>query len=93
MAITEHKFLRVIFDQELRWNAHINYALATGTKWVTKYFQLARNMKGVSTKYMRRFYITISIPHMLYAADLFLTLQSRQANGSKGHIKRLGRVQ
>jgi len=42
---------------------------------------------------MRRFYITIAIPHMLYAADLFLTLQSGQANGFKGHIKRLWRVQ
>ena len=38
------------------------------------------------SKNMRRFYITIAIPHMLYAADLFLTLQSRQASGSKGHI-------
>src|SRR5882724_12439540 len=42
---------------------------------------------------MRRFYITIAVPHMLYAADLFLTLQSGQATRSKGHIKRLGRVQ
>src|SRR5882724_9921658 len=42
---------------------------------------------------MRRFYITIVILHMLYAADLFLKPQSGQATSSKGHIKRLGRVQ
>src|SRR5882724_13247224 len=42
---------------------------------------------------MRRFYITIVILHMLYAANLFLLPQSGQAIGSKGHIKRLGRVQ
>ena len=30
---------------------------------------------------------------MLYAADLFLTPQQGPAHGSKGHIKRLGRVQ
>ena len=92
-AVAEHKFLGVIFDQELRWNAHVNYTLAKGRKWVTQYHRLARNTKGVSAKYMRRFYIMIAIPCMLYATDLFLTLQSRQANGSKGHIKRLGRVQ
>ena len=75
-AVAEHKFLGVILDQELKWHAHVNYALAKGTKWVTQYCQLAKNMKGVSAKYMRRFYIMIAIPHMLYAADLFLTPQS-----------------
>jgi len=50
-------------------------------------------MKGVSAKYMRRFYITVSIPHMLYTADLFLMPQVRQARGSKGFVKKLGRAQ
>jgi len=71
----------------------VNYALAKGMKWVTQYSRLAKTMKGVSTKYMRRHYITIAIPHMLYAADLFLTPQTRQANGSRGHIKKLVRIQ
>ena len=92
-AVAERKFLGVILDQELKWHAHVNYALTKGMKWITQYCQLAKNTKGVSAKYMRRFYIIIAIPHMLYTADLFLTLQSSQTNGSKGHIKRLGRVQ
>jgi len=92
-VIAEHKFLGVILDQELRWNAHVNYALAKGTKWITQYRRLAKQMKGISAKHMRKFYITTAIPRMLYAADLFLTPQSGQAIGSKGHIKRLGRIQ
>jgi len=36
-AVAEHKFLRVILDQELKWHAHVNYALTKGTKWVTQY--------------------------------------------------------
>jgi len=72
----EHKFLRVLIDQELKWHAHVNYALAKGTKWITQYRQLAKPSKGISAKYMQRFYITISIPCMLYAADLFLSPQS-----------------
>src|SRR5882724_135671 len=55
--------------------------------------ETSQKMKGVSTKHMRRFYIMIVIPCMLYAADLFLIPQSGQAIRSKGHIKRLGRVQ
>jgi len=35
--VKEHKFLGVILDQELRWNAHVNYALAKGTTWITQY--------------------------------------------------------
>jgi len=42
---------------------------------------------------MMRFYIKVVIHHMLYAADLFLTPQLGKATGSKGFIKRLGRVQ
>jgi len=83
-AVLEHKFLSVILDQELKSHAHINYALTKGTKWVTQYHRLAKNMKGVSAKYMRRLYIMVAIPHMLYATDLFFTPQSGQANGSKG---------
>jgi len=43
-------------------------------KWVMQYGRLARLMKGVSAKYMQRFYTSISIPRMLYAIDLFLIL-------------------
>jgi len=41
---------------------------------------------------MRRFYITIAIPHMLYATDLFLTTQTDRTKGTKGFINRLGQV-
>jgi len=41
-------------------------------------------MKGVSTKYMRRFYITVAIPHMLYTAGLFLTPQTNKPREKQG---------
>src|SRR5882724_10441121 len=91
--IAEHKFLGIILDQELRWNAHINYALTKGIKWITQYRRLTKPMKGAPVKHMRRFYIMIAIPQKLYAADLFLTPQYGPAHGSKSHIKSLGRVQ
>src|SRR5882724_10745109 len=39
------------------------------------------NRRGISnhdTKYMRRFYITVAVPQMLYTADLFLILQGEK---------------
>jgi len=62
LIIAEHRFLSVILDQELRWNAHINYTLAKGTKWITQYRHLTKPTKGTPVKHMRIFYIMIAIP-------------------------------
>jgi len=50
-------------------------------------------MKGVSAKYMRCFYISIAVPRMLYAADLFLVPENGHAKGTKGFINKLEHVQ
>ena len=47
-AISIHKFLGVLLDQELWWKDH----LKKGTKWVTQYHRLAKPLKGISAKYM-----------------------------------------
>jgi len=65
-----HKFLGVMLDQELRLKDQVNYALQKGTKWVAQYCRLTKLTKGVSTKFMRPFYISVAVLKMLYAADL-----------------------
>jgi len=50
-------------------------------------------MKGVSAKHMRQFYISVAIPKMLYAADLFLIPGSEVGKGTKGFISKLVRIQ
>src|SRR5882672_7961481 len=92
-AVAMHKFLGVILDQELRWKDQVNSALAKGTKWVSQYRRLAKVSNGVSAKYMRRFYLTVAIPRMMYAADLFLVPQSGLTRGTKSFIGKLGHVQ
>ena len=92
-VVTTHKFLGVMLDQELCWKDHMNYAVQKGTKWVTQYHRLAKPSSGVSAKYMRRFYIAVAVPRMLYAADLFLVLESSRSKGTKGFINRLSKIQ
>ena len=41
-AISVHKFLRVLIDQELCWKDQVNYTLQKGSMWVTQYRWLAR---------------------------------------------------
>src|SRR5882724_10438583 len=93
LAVATHKFLGVILDQELWWKEHIQYAQQKGTKWVTQYRRLAKPMKGVSAKHMRQFYISVAIPKMLYAADLFLIPGSEVGKGTKGFISKLVKIQ
>ena len=71
----------------------MNYTLQKGTKWVTQYQRLSKPSKGISAKYMRCLFISIAIPKMLYAADLFLISETKKSRGSKGFIGKLGKVQ
>src|SRR5882724_8825971 len=92
-VVATHKFLGVILDQELQWREHVQYTLQKGTKWVTQYQRLAKLRKGVSAKHLRQFYISVAIPKMLYAADLFLIPGSEVGKGTKGFISKLVRIQ
>ena len=61
--------------------------------WVTQYRRLAKPSSGVAAKYMRHFYISMAIPKMLYAADLFLIPESKKSKGMKGFIAKLAQIQ
>ena len=92
-AIASHKFLGVMLGQELRWKEHCQYAMQKGVKWVTQYCRLTKAMKGVSTKYIRWFFMSVAIPRMMYTAELFLIPGSGVSKGSKGFISRLAKIQ
>ena len=71
----------------------MNYTICKGTNWVTQYCRLAKPSKGTSAKFMRCFYISIAIPKMLYAADLFLVPETSRSKGMKGPITKLAMIQ
>ena len=77
------KFLGVIVDNKLTWKAQGAAALAKGQDLLSKFKRIA-TMKGTHAKYFRQLYISIAIPRILYAADIFLTPQrnvGKQSNG------------
>ena len=93
LAVTTHKFLGMMLDQELHWIMHLHYALQKGTKWVTQYCWLSKLSRGVLPKYMRQYFIIVTVPKMLYTADLFLIPGSRMGKGTKGSIGKLAKIQ
>jgi len=92
-TISIHKFLGVFLDQELCWKDLINYTLQKGAKWLMQYCRLSKPSRGVSAIYMRWFYITVAVPRLLYAADLFLIPESANGKVMKGYIAKLGKIQ
>src|SRR5882724_4358832 len=92
-ATTTHKFLGVILDQELCWKDQCQYAVQKGVKWLMQYRRLAKMSKGASAKFMRWIFIAVTIPKMMYVADLFLIPGLRVSKGTKGFIGKLAKIQ
>ena len=89
---TTHKFLGVHIDQELRFREQTVEALHKGTKWIEQYKRLAKSVRGVSAKHMLKFYYTVALLKMLYAADVFLVPESNVTKGTAGFTRKLARI-
>jgi ribonuclease HI len=90
------KFLGVHMEQTLSWGAQIVAALEKGTKWALSCRRIAKLTQGIPIKYARRLYLTVGIPKMLYAADVWAAPIAPSANAErkmqKGQIGKLTNV-
>ncbi len=77
------KFLGVYIDAGLRWKEQGAAAIKKGDDWIIQFRRLARISSGVSRECMRLTYISIAIPRILYAADVFLNPQRRMKRKRK----------
>ncbi len=69
------KFLDVYIDAGLRWKEQGAAAIKKGDDWIIQFRRLARISSGISRECMRLNYISIVIPRILYAVDVFLNPQ------------------
>ncbi|KAJ7346405.1 hypothetical protein DFH08DRAFT_701217, partial [Mycena albidolilacea] len=67
------KLLGVHLDRELRWHQQDTAAMAKGEAWLIQTGRIARASRGIGARNMRRLYLGVCIPRMLYAADVFLS--------------------
>jgi len=66
-----HKFLGVIFDQELRWKEQAERVIAKATKWTLCARRLVRLAMGISLHQMRQLYQAVTVLSFTYAADVW----------------------
>ncbi|KAF9017483.1 hypothetical protein BDZ89DRAFT_919972, partial [Hymenopellis radicata] len=67
------KFLGLLIDAGLRWKEQGAEVVRKGSDWVVAFRRVATVTKGMKMKFVRRAYLGMAIPHMLYGADVFLT--------------------
>lgn len=65
------KYLGVIFDQNLEWKEQHARAIGRGTSWSMQIRRLARPSWGLTPENARRLYISVAIPRVLYALDIW----------------------
>jgi ribonuclease HI len=65
------KYLGVYFDQHLDWSTQRNYAVEKGTKWTAQIRRATAPSWGLTPKHALRLYISVAIPRILYAVDVW----------------------
>jgi hypothetical protein len=71
------KFLGIIVDNKLSWKAQGAAALAKGQSWIIQFARMTWASCSTMAKYVCKLYLTIAVPCMLYAVDIFLTQQKK----------------
>ena len=89
-----HKYLGVIFDQELCWWEQVECVTGTAAKWMLCFHRLTKPAFGIRSRFMRQSYYTVAVPRFTYAADVWyapVTCEApdARASGSVGATKRL----
>ena len=65
------KYLGVYFNQHLNWTMQHNYAVEKGLKWMAQIRRASAPSWRLTPKHARRLYISVAIPRILYAIDVW----------------------
>src|SRR6266481_324633 len=95
---TTHKFLGVLFDQELHWKEQAKRVVAKATKWMLNVHRLAKLAKGILPCQMWQLYQAVAVLCFTYVVDVWFMLVQRDTNverarGSVGVAWKLASVQ
>jgi hypothetical protein len=67
----EGKYLRVIFDQDLKFCSHTDHAVKKDTRFGLAITRIARAKWGAPLHYLRRLFTAVAAPRMDYAAIIW----------------------
>ena len=93
-----HKFLGVVFDQELWWNTQAEQVVSKATKLTLASWHLARPAASISPWQMHQLYQAVAVPSFTYMADVWFMLICKELDAGKssrsvGVARKLSTVQ
>ena len=75
-------------DLQLRWNVQSQRGIANATKWILQFQRLTKPFTGVKAKLMRQLYISVAIPKMTYALDVwYKPMGAKRNSGSVAALR------
>ena len=97
-CVQEYKYLGVIFDPKLTWKTHFTKVTAPTTHWSQQLWRISKAARGLSPSKTHQLYITIAIPAITYASDIwyippYKTAHSQKHSGSVKETKELQLIQ
>ena len=81
--LTTHKYLGVVFDQELRWREQAECVTGTAAKWMLCFHRLMKLSFGIRSRFMWQLYYAVVAPRFTYAADVWYAPITRATQGAK----------
>jgi len=86
------RYLGVVFNQNLNWKEQHARAIEKGTKWAMQIRRLARPTWGLTLGNARRLYISIAIPRILYAIDVWCVPPYANSKHQRGTVKVIRKI-
>ncbi|KAH6909531.1 hypothetical protein BKA70DRAFT_1027155, partial [Coprinopsis sp. MPI-PUGE-AT-0042] len=83
------KYLGVLVDGELKWHAQTMRVVDNTTKWVMLFHRLTKPTTGVGLRLMRQLYMSVGVPKLTYALDVWYTPPHKEAGKKRngGSVK------
>lgn len=82
-GVNSYTYLGVEIDDQLHWHAQAKKGMAKAKQWNSLYGRLTRPSTGLNSKFMRQLYITVAIPKMTYALEVWYTPPTQPAGSRR----------
>jgi ribonuclease HI len=81
--VENFKYLGVLIDAQLRWNAQSQKAISSATNWLLQFCRLTTPATGVKAKLMRQLYMSVAVPKMTYGMDIWHTPPTKPVGAAR----------
>src|SRR6266540_1730281 len=72
-AVNNFKYLGIRINAQLNWKEQAQRSTANATSWIMQYRRLTRPQTGVGGRLMRRLYLAVALPKIMYGIDTWYT--------------------